>query len=520
MSATEILATVAAAARPVAPPTLGGGRVTAFDGSVIEAEGLACEAGALARIGLAGGLAEVTGFRHDRALLMGLDRLPDIAPGTMVRLAARVRTAQTGPELLGRVIDGHGRAADAGPPVVTRAKRLLDPPPLDPATRARVTEAMPSGVRLIDALLTLGRGQRVGVMAGSGVGKSVLLGQIARHAKADVTIVALIGERGREIADFIDTELAGPARQRIVTIAVPADAPPLLRITGARRALAIAEQVRADGGHALVILDSLTRIVHAQREVALARGEAAGAGGLPGSALALIAGLVERAGGDRAGGGAISLIATVLADADNMNDPIVDAARGVLDGRIVLDRSLAARGVYPAIDIAASISRTMADCAMPDHLSAAVRVRRMVALIEANRDLVLMGAYPPAATRRLTPRWPGKRRSRCSGCRAAPRWPTGRRRWSPCRIWRHERADDGAAGSSAPGAGPVGIGGTGSSDARGCSQSGVGGPRGCTACRCPRCCGPDCRGRSRGWSDGARAAARDRWPHRRAPDRT
>ncbi len=397
MSATSVLAALAEGALPKAQPVDGGGRVTSFDGAVIEAEGIAAAPGGRALIGATGVAAEVIGFRGELAQLMGLARLPHIVPGTMVRLVEPVRTAGVGPALLGRVIDGHGRAIDGGGGLAGLAQALLDPPATGPARRARVTSAMPTGVRVIDALMTLGRGQRVGLMAGSGVGKSVLIGQIARAADADVTVVALIGERGREIADFIETELSGPARQRIVTVAVPADAPPLLRIAGARRALAVAEDVRAAGGHALVILDSLTRVVHAQREVALARGEAAGPHGLPGSALALIAALLERAGGDRVTGGAVTLVATVLADADNANDPIVDAARGILDGHILLSRDLAQRGVWPAVDIGASLSRVMTDVVDAGHSEAAARVRRMTALIEANRDLVLMGAYAPGS---------------------------------------------------------------------------------------------------------------------------
>ncbi len=401
MTATARLASMARAALAPPLPIVGGGRVTACDGTIVEAEGIAGAPGGRALIGALEVPAEIIGFRAGRVLLMGLDRLPRVVPGTMVRLVEPVRTAGVGPALLGRVVDGHGCPADGGGALPDLPRLPLDPLPIAPHRRASVTDAMPTGVRIVDALLTLGRGQRAGLMAGSGVGKSVLIGQIARNAAADVTIVALIGERGREIADFIGTELAGPARGRIVTVAVPADAPPLLRLSGARQALAIAEDVRMRGGHALVILDSLTRVVHAQRDVALARGEPAGPRGLPASALALISGLVERAGGDRISGGALTLVATVLADADNANDPIVDAARGVLDGHIVLSRGLAQRGIWPAIDIGASLSRVMGDIVTAPHREAAARVRRMAALIEDNRDLVLMGAYAPGADAEL-----------------------------------------------------------------------------------------------------------------------
>jgi flagellum-specific ATP synthase len=238
-------------------------------------------------------------------------------------------------------------------------------------------------------------------MAGTGVGKSVLLGQIARWARADVVVMALIGERGREITDFIETELAGPARRRTVTLAVPAGDAPLLRVRGAQRAFAIAEGFRGQGAHVLLILDSLSRIIHGAREVALARGESGGARGYPPSALALVSQLAERAGGDRASGGAITCIATVLAEADQGSDPVVDAARGVMDGHILLSRKLAGAGIFPAIDLAASASRVMADVCDPVHLAAAARFRRLSALVEDNRDLVLMGAYAPGSDAEL-----------------------------------------------------------------------------------------------------------------------
>jgi flagellum-specific ATP synthase len=229
----------------------------------------------------------------------------------------------------------------------------------------------------------------------------VLLGQIARWASADVVVMALIGERGREITDFIETELSGDARARTVTIAVPADEAPLLRVRGAEAAFAIAEQFRDAGAHVLLILDSLSRVVHGARDVAMARGETAGPRGYPASALALIARLAERAGGDRRSGGAISAICTVLAEAgegdSGGNDPVVDAARGVFDGHILLSRRLAGQGQFPAIDLIASASRVMADVCTAQHLAAAAHFRRLTGLVEDNRDLVLMGAYAPGS---------------------------------------------------------------------------------------------------------------------------
>ena len=383
-------------------PVRRAGRVAGFDGTTITAIGVDAEVGARARIGPQAQAAEVIGFENGRALLMGLSPLTGIMPGVAVETAGVEAQVPVGPGLLGRIIDGLGRPIDGGGPLRDVPKLLpLLGETLPPAGRARVTQPLATGVRAIDALLTLGRGQRVGIMAGTGVGKSVLLGQVARWAAADVVVMALIGERGREITDFIETELAGEARARTVTLAVPAGEAPLLRVRGAQRAFAIAEGFRGEGAHVLLILDSLSRVVHGAREVALARGESGGARGYPPSALAVVAQLAERAGGDRASGGAITCIATVLAEADSGQDPVVDAARGVMDGHILLSRKLAGAGIFPAIDLAASASRVMADVCQLAHLAAAARFRRLSALIEDNRDLVLMGAYAPGSDAEL-----------------------------------------------------------------------------------------------------------------------
>jgi flagellum-specific ATP synthase len=400
MSVTDALlglvAGQAAEAAALALPVQRGGRVTAFDGTTLEAVGLQALVGARARIGAERQAAEIIGFRDGRALLMGLSPLVGIRPGAVVLGDGMPADVGVGDALLGRVIDGLGRPLDGLGPVRAQATRPLTGEAPAPGARARVRTPLMTGVRAIDGLLTLGRGQRVGIMAGTGVGKSVLLGQIARWAAADVVVVALIGERGREITDFIETELSGPARGRTVTLAVPAGDAPLLRVRGAERAFAIAEHFRDEGAHVLLILDSLSRVVHGAREVALARGENAGGRGYPPSAMALVAALAERAGGVRTGG-AITAIMTVLAEADEGGDAVVDAARGVLDGHLLLSRKLAGRGGFPAIDLSASASRVMADVTDADHLAAAARFRRLNALIEDNRDLVLMGAYAPGA---------------------------------------------------------------------------------------------------------------------------
>jgi flagellum-specific ATP synthase len=298
-----------------------------------------------------------------------------------------------GPELLGRVVDATGRPVDGGRPIRCAAAMPLDGRTLPPLDRAEVREPVETGVRAIDALFTLGRGQRIGLIAGTGVGKSTLMRELVRGTRADLTVLALIGERGREISGMVEA-LGG--RPDCHTIAVPADEAAPLRVRGARRALAVAEGFRAMGAHVLLVMDSLTRVAHAQREVGLAAGEPAGPRGYPASALGLLPRLIERAGCDRASGGAITAVFTVLADGDDVvADPVVDTARGVLDGHIVLTRELAARGRLPAIDTGASVSRTMAACVTAEHLAAAGAFQRDAALVESNRDLLAMGAYAP-----------------------------------------------------------------------------------------------------------------------------
>jgi flagellum-specific ATP synthase len=430
MSVSDALVRAAAAVAVPTVPVVRGGRVTAFDGTTLEAIGIDAVVGGQARVGTRGQAAEIIGFRDGRALLMGLSPLAAVTPGAAVVAGGVAADVMVGDALLGRVIDGLGRPLDGLGPVRAEGRRPLAGAPLPPHSRARVKLPLATGVRAIDGLLTLGRGQRVGIMAGTGVGKSVLLGQIARWAVADVVVMALIGERGREITDFVETELSGAARGRTVTVAVPAGEAPLLRVRGAERAFAIAEHFRDEGKHVLLILDSLSRVVHGAREVALARGENAGGRGYPPSAMALIAALAERAGGVKSvkgvRGGAITAIMTVLAEADDGGDAVVDAARGVLDGHILLSRKLAGRGGFPAIDLSASASRVMGDVVGPAHLAAAARFRRLNAMIEDNRDLVLMGAYAPGsdpeldAALALAPRLEAYR---CQSRGTAAQWP-------------------------------------------------------------------------------------------------
>jgi flagellum-specific ATP synthase len=370
------------------------GHVSAFDGMLLTVEGLSAPIGAQVRVEADCGplAAEVVGFRAAQLLLMALAR-GAVAPGARVVLEGRADEVPVGPGLMGRVVDAMGAPIDGLGALRAEGLWPLHGRALPPLDRAEVTLPLATGVRAIDSLLTLGRGQRVGLIAGSGVGKSVLLQQLVQGAEADAVVVGLVGERGREIAGFVGG-LTDAARARTHIVAVPADQAAPLRVRGALRAFSVAEWLRRQGAHVLLLVDSLTRVAHAQRELGLAVGEPAGMRGYPASALALIARLVERAGNDARHGGAITALLTVLADGDDVvADPVVDTARGVLDGHIILDRGLAARGRFPAIDLGLSVSRTMAACVGPAQMAAAAALKRDSALIEASRDLVAMGAY-------------------------------------------------------------------------------------------------------------------------------
>ncbi|HYD14628.1 MAG TPA: FliI/YscN family ATPase [Allosphingosinicella sp.] len=374
------------------------GRLAAYDGLMLEATGFTRPIGAGARIVSAGNQvsrAEVVGFRGDRTLLMALDGAAAHANGARVEPDASSAMAEVGPALLGRVVDGLGNPLDGLGPVGAVDKWPLHGVQDNPLSRARVTKPFDTGVRAVNAMLTAGVGQRIAIVAGSGVGKSVLMGQMIAGADADVIVVGLIGERSREVSDFLATKLPPEVRRKAVVVAVPADHAPLLRLRAAMRATAIAEDFRARGLKVLLLVDSLTRVAHAQREIGLSLGEPPTVKGYPPSALGLIPKLVERAGADALTGGSITALYTVLADGDDTSDPIVDAARAIVDGHIILSRGLAEQGVYPAIDIGKSLSRVMADIVTPEHAQAAAGFRRLWSAFEENRDLILMGAYAP-----------------------------------------------------------------------------------------------------------------------------
>nr|WP_295371474.1 FliI/YscN family ATPase [uncultured Sphingosinicella sp.] len=374
------------------------GRLAAYDGLMLEATGFDRPVGSGARVITADGRAaraEVVGFRGQRTLLMALDGDAAHANGARVEPDAAGGSAGVGMALLGRVIDAMGEPLDGLGNIATAERWPLAGRPGNPLDSARVMEPFDIGVRAVNALLTAGVGQRIAIVAGSGVGKSVLMGQMIAGAEADVVVVGLIGERSREVSDFLATKLSGAVRAKSVVVAVPADHAPLLRLRAAMRATAIAEYFRSRGLRVLLLLDSLTRVAHAQREIGLSLGEPPTVKGYPPSALGLIPRLVERAGADSRTGGSITALYTVLADGDDTDDPIVDAARAIVDGHILLSRSIAEQGVYPAIDVGRSLSRVMADIVSPEHAAGALGLRRLWSAFEENRDLILMGAYSP-----------------------------------------------------------------------------------------------------------------------------
>ena len=337
--------------------------------------------------------AEVVGFNDKTLYLMPLTDPVGIGPGASVRVASDLGTASLGPELLGRVIDGRGEPLDGKPKPVGTSRLSLLGLPLNPMERGPIDSVLDVGVKAINGLLTLGRGQRVGLIAGSGVGKSILLGMMTRFTKADVVVIGLIGERGREVQAFIQESLGEEGLAKSVVVAAPANVSPVLRLKAAQMTHVIAEYFRDQGLNVLMLVDSLTRVAHAQREIGLAIGEPPTAKGYPPSVFALLPNLIERAGVGRHGHGAITAIYTVLAEGDDANDPIVDIARASLDGQVMLSRKLADAAHYPAIDLNGSISRVMQNLLNPEDLKAANRFRRMWSLYQQNQDLIQVGAY-------------------------------------------------------------------------------------------------------------------------------
>jgi flagellum-specific ATP synthase len=336
---------------------------------------------------------EVVGFSGERLYLMPSGDAHGLGPNARVIPRKRAGTVRVGAELLGRIVDGNAQPLDDLGPLACSASVRLTGRPINPLSRHPISEPLDVGVRCINSLLTIGRGQRVGLFAGSGVGKSVLLGMMARYTSAEVIVVGLIGERGREVKEFVERILGPQDRARAVVVATPADHPPLMRLHGAWLATAIAEYFRDQGRSVLLLMDSLTRFAQAQREIALAIGEAPATKGYPPSVFARLPQLVERAGNGATGRGSITAFYTVLTEGDDQQDPIADAARAILDGHIVLSRRIAESGHFPAIDVEASISRVMQEIAPGAHLAAARQFRQTLSTYQQHRDLIAIGAY-------------------------------------------------------------------------------------------------------------------------------
>ena len=338
--------------------------------------------------------AEVVGFANGNLYLMPIGRVRGLNPGAKVIPLRHYPEVGVGAELLGRVINGNGEPIDGLGAVSYEQHVSMLGPPINPFARVPIRQPLDVGVRVINSLLSIGRGQRMGLFAGSGVGKSVLLGQMTKNTEADVVVVGLIGERGREVREFVENILGIEGKKKAIVVATPADDPPLMRLHGAWRATAIAEYYRDRGLNVLLLVDSLTRFAQAQREVALAIGEPPVTKGYPPSVFAQIPQLVERAGtGCGNAAGSITAFYTVLAEGDDQNDPIADATRSILDGHIVLSRHLADSGIYPAINIEASISRVMNSIINKEHLLGAIKFKKLYSAYEQNRDLINVGAY-------------------------------------------------------------------------------------------------------------------------------
>ena len=390
------------------------GTLTRLTGLVLESSGLRAPVGAQCHLQMPGQepvLAEVVGFAGDRAFLMPAGDIQGLSCGATVTaappfipplqlgdtqvpdMATGVLRLPIGDGLLGRVVDSQGIALDHGGDLQNVQAMELEREPLNAMERAPVRESLDTGVRAINSLLTVGRGQRLGLFAGSGVGKSVLIGMMARYTAADVIVVGLIGERGREVKEFIEHNLGPEGLARSAVIAAPADCSPLMRLQGASYATTVAEYFRDQGRQVLLIMDSLTRYAMAQREIALAIGEPPVTRGYPPSVFARLPALVERAGNGPEGGGSITAFYTVLAEGDDQQDPIADAARAILDGHIVLSRNLADQGHYPAIDIEQSISRAMHNLVKSQHFDVVRRFKQLFSRYQRSRDLIAVGAY-------------------------------------------------------------------------------------------------------------------------------
>lgn len=379
------------------------GRVTArvrrVAGLVVETTGMPIPVGSVCRIrpriGDTWVHAEVVGFQESVSLLMPLGEMQGVGPGDLVECVSIEQFVPVGPHLLGRVLDGRGRAMDGKGAILSTETRPVYADPPDPVMRPRITEPMPTGVRAIDAFMTVGRGQRIGIMAGTGVGKSTLMGSIARFSTADVAVIALVGERGREVRDFIEKDLGEEGLARSVVVVATSDQPAPVRVMAPFVATSIAEYFRDQGMNVALLMDSVTRMAMAQRDIGSSVGEVPAQKGYTPSVFAKIPKLMERAG--RSPHGSITAFYTVLVEGDDMNEPISDATRGVLDGHLVLSRRLAQRGQYPAVDVLQSISRVMPQVCSAEHVDAANALREMMAVYNEAEDMVNINAYVPGS---------------------------------------------------------------------------------------------------------------------------
>lgn len=379
------------------------GRVTRSVGLIIESKGPPARIGEICHVYTSASAppltAEVVGFRDERLLLMPFAETDEIAAQSEVVATGQAMMVPVGDDMLGRVLDGLGQPLDEQGPITAAAHYPVNAPPPSPLSRQRITEPLPLGIRAIDGLLTCGRGQRLGIFAGSGVGKSTLLGMIARNTAAEVNVIGLVGERGREVREFIERDLGEEGLQRSVVVAATSDRPPLVRLRAAQVATAIAEYFRDKGKDVLLMMDSITRVAWAQRQIGLAAGEPPTRNGYTPSVFAMLPRLLERAGA--ASTGTITGLYTVLVEGDDMTEPIADAARSTLDGHIVLSRKLAESNHYPAVDVLQSVSRLMVEITSEEHQQAAGQLREAIASYEEAEDLINLGAYSHGSNPRI-----------------------------------------------------------------------------------------------------------------------
>lgn len=378
--------------RPIAS-----GKLVRVVGLTLEATGCKAPIGSLCLVETMSGQmeAEVVGFSSDNLFLMPSEQITGILPGARVTPVTTESGIPVGMELLGRVIDGVGNPLDGLGPIYTEQRASFNAEPINPLARKPISEPLDVGLKAINGLLTVGKGQRIGLFAGSGVGKSVTLGMMTRGTTAQVVVVGLIGERGREVKEFIEEILGEDGRKRSVVVAAPADSSPLMRLKGCQTALAVAEYFRDQGLDVLLLMDSLTRFAQAQREIALSVGEPPATKGYPPSVFAKLPALVERAGNGNDEQGSITAFFTVLTEGDDLQDPIADASRAILDGHIVLSREMADAGHYPAIDVEKSVSRVMPQITTEEHVLMSKAVRQVLSICRKNQDLVSIGAYKP-----------------------------------------------------------------------------------------------------------------------------